>query len=71
MTKAIRAADLRPGMWLTGYLPAVLGIRTEGCNPVVKSAERCNDWIHVTWIDGSDCQYHPDEEIWLIRGGAR
>lgn len=66
----LTAADLTPGDQLTGYLPAVAGLRAVGCRPVVKRARRVGDWVHVTWADGTRCQYDPQAEIDVV-GGAR
>lgn len=65
----LTAADLRPGDQATGYLPAVEGLRDVGCRPVVKRARRVGGWIHVTWADGTRCQYDPQAEIDVVGGG--
>lgn len=64
----LTAADLLPGDECAGYLPAVPGLRTEGCRPVVKRARRVGDWIHLTWIDGTRCEYDPEAEIDVVGG---
>lgn len=63
----MRARDLTKGIRVAGTLPPVEGVRDEHTEPVVTRVRRRNQWIVVTWPDGSKAPYHPDTIVEVAR----
>lgn len=62
----MNASQLQPGMRVAGFLPAVKGIRSECTETVVTRVRQHHQWIIVTWPDGTEAGYHPEEYVEVV-----